>query len=59
MNKIKTRNNAANLAEKDVKPLREKQTEQAKEMLRALVKQGLIEDVETAFNEDGTFRSLR
>ena len=34
--------------------LKEKQVEQAKLRLKALVKKGLLKDVETAFNEDGT-----
>ena len=37
-----------------MKPLKEKQIEQAKLRLNELVKQGLLEDVETAFIEDGT-----
>lgn len=44
----------ANLERKEVKLLREKQVEQAKLRLGVLVKKGLLEDVETAFNEDGT-----
>ena len=34
--------------------LKEKQIEQAKLRLKALVKKGILEDVETAFEKDGT-----